>query len=320
MKSFRLISRKRLDAQMKLVKISGLLGPGINIFFGFIMLVFIIFGSRLVIENSITVGDFVAFNSYIAIIMTPVINIARIIEVWQKGIASYKRLDAIFAVKSEPGNNLPAQAPGEIGGNIEIRSLDFAYPRTNRRVLKNINLKIKRGSTIGIIGRSGSGKTTLANLLLRLHSVEDGHIFIDDIDINEIPVDVLRENIAYVPQDSFLFSTTIKENIEFFRPVYSDEDIENATRLSDIYDNIISFPEGFDTVVGERGVTLSGGQKQRISIARAIIKNASIIILDDCLSAVDTETEQNLKQFFRDFKKPDGYNYISQGVRIETCG
>lgn len=301
--NFKTYSQARVDAQMKLTKISGLLGPSIKVCFGFSLLAFIIYGSQLVISNEITIGDFVAFNSYILIIMAPVINITKIIEVWQKGKASYKRLDDIFVAK--PGIEAVdcQENPFCIKGDIEIRNLSFTYPRSNRKVLKNINIKIEQGKTLGILGRSGSGKTTFANLLLRLYNIEDGHILIDNEDINNIPVDILRDSIGYVPQDSFLFSTTIKGNIEFFKPIYSDDDIENAAKLSGVYENIIAFPDGFDTIVGERGATLSGGQKQRISIARAIVKDASILILDDCLSAVDTETENMILKNFKELLK-----------------
>lgn len=301
--NFETYSQARIDAHMNLTRVSGLLGPSIQICFGLSLLVFIIYGSQLVIDNVITVGDFVAFNSYILIIMSPVINITKIIEVWQKGSASYKRLNAIFMTKPGIDQVNEPENPLHIKGNIEIRNLNFYYPRSNRKVLKNINLKIEQGKTLGILGRTGSGKTTFANLLLRLYNIEDGHILIDNEDINNIPVDTVRDSIGYVPQDSFLFSTTIKGNIEFFKPIYSDDDIENAAKLSGIYENIIAFPDGFDTIVGERGTTLSGGQKQRISIARAIVKDASILILDDCLSAVDTETEHRILQNFKELLK-----------------
>lgn len=297
---FKIVSQARVVAQMNLTRVSGLLGPSINICFGLVMLIFIVYGSQLVINSDITIGDFVAFNSYIIIIMAPVINIAKIIEVWQKGTASYKRLDEIFIVKPGFENVACDDDSTCIKGDIEIRNLNFTYPRTNKRVLKNINVKINQGKTLGILGRSGSGKTTLANLLLRLYNVEDGRILIDSVDINKISSDILRDSIGYVPQDSFLFSTTIKGNIEFFKPIYSDDDIENAAKLSGVYENIVAFPNGFNTIVGERGTTLSGGQKQRISIARAIVKNASILILDDCLSAVDTETENKILKNFKE--------------------
>ena len=287
-------SRRRVDTQMSLTRISALLGPCAQLCFGVSFLLFIVYGSKLVIEGTITLGDYVAFNTYMLAIMGPVTNISRIIDVWQRGVASYKRLAVIF--DSSPASGLTSEESGvcDIKGKLEIKDLNFVYPGAKRRALKNINLTLEQGKTLGIIGKTGSGKSTMINLLLRLYDIDDGQIFIDGTDINSMPVDILRECIGYVPQDNFLFSTTIRQNIEFFKSIYTEDEVEEAARLSGVYENIASFPEGFDTVIGERGTTLSGGQKQRISIARAIIKNPSILILDDSLSAVDTKTEEEI--------------------------
>lgn len=165
---------------------------------------------------------------------------------------------------------------------------NYAFP-----VIQTINITIEKGKTLAIVGKTGSGKTTLANLLLRLYNVQEGTVFIDGVDICSIPLSALRQNIGYAPQDSFLFSTTIKQNIDFFRN-FSDDEIVEASKRANVYDNIMDFPEKFETMVGERGITLSGGQKQRISIARALLGNHPVIILDDCLSAVDTQTEEKI--------------------------
>ena len=292
--NFLKFSQRRVDTQMSLTRISAMLGPCAQICFGLSFLLFIVYGSKLVIEGTITLGDYVAFNTYMLAIMGPVTNISRIIDVWQRGLASYKRLATIF--DSPPASGLTSEESSvcDIKGRLEIKNLSFAYPGAKRRALKNINLTLEQGKTLGIIGKTGSGKSTMINLLLRLYDIDDGQIFIDGTDINDIPVDILRECIGYVPQDNFLFSTTIRQNIEFFKRIYTEDEVEEAARLSGVYDNIVSFPEGFDTVIGERGTTLSGGQKQRISIARAIIKNPSILILDDSLSAVDTKTEEEI--------------------------
>ena len=287
-------SQRRVDTQMSLTRISALLGPSAQFCFGFSFLFFIVYGSRLVINGTISLGDYVAFNTYMMAIMGPIMNISRIIDVWQRGLASYRRLGVIFETPSASGLTADDSSVCSIKGELDIKNLNFSYPGAKRRALKNINLTLKQGKTLGIIGKTGSGKTTLINLLLRLYDIDDGHILIDGRDINDMPVDILRECIGYVPQDNFLFSTTIRNNIEFFRSIYTDDEIEEATRLSGVYDNIISFPKGFETVIGERGTTLSGGQKQRISIARAIVKNPSILILDDSLSAVDTKTEEEI--------------------------
>lgn len=297
-------SKTRVDTHMHLVKASALLGPAAQVCFGVSFLLFIVYGSRLVINGSISLGDYIAFNSYMIVIMGPIINIARLIEVWQKGVASFRRLDEIFSYPSHIQGSDFDNGVKAVQGHVDIKGLSFSYPGTGKKVLKNINIKLEKGKTLGILGKTGSGKTTLVNLLLRLYDVGDGHIFIDGKDINSIPVDVLRESIGYVPQDNFLFSTTIRNNIEFFRHDHTEDEVIDATRMAGVYDNIASFPEGLDTVVGERGVTLSGGQKQRISIARAIIKTPSILILDDSLSAVDTKTEElilgNIKAILRE--------------------
>lgn len=312
--NFMKISRRRVDTQMKLTKVSALLGPCAQICFGVGFLFFIVYGSRQVIEGEITLGDYVAFNSYMTIIMGPIMMISRIIDVWQRGVASYKRLREIFDTPSAAGRNSGETDISGVKWNLEVKNLNFTYPGAARRALKNINFKLENGKTLGIIGRTGSGKTTLVNLLLKLYDVDDGHIFFDRTDINNIPTDVLRESIGYVPQDNFLFSTTIKNNIEFFRTVYSDYEIEQAARMSGVYDNIVSFPEGFSTVVGERGVTLSGGQKQRISIARALVKNPGMLIMDDSLSAVDTKTEEEILDNIRELLRSKTGILISHRV------
>ncbi|HTH14796.1 MAG TPA: ABC transporter ATP-binding protein [Spirochaetia bacterium] len=298
--AFGRVSSDRVEAQVGLARISGLLGPGIQICFGFSFLIFLLLGSNLVQSGAMSVGAFVATNLYILTILGPVTSISRIIELLQKGRASYQRLDGLFAIEPAPGLELPP-TEHEFHGRIEVRDLSFRYPGGSRDALSGIGFSVGPGQILGIIGPTGSGKTTLVSLLLRLHPVVDRTVFIDGQDLNDLSLATLRENIGYVPQDHFLFSTTIKGNIEFFRPDYSDEEIEDAARQSGIYESIAAFPDGFDTQVGERGVTLSGGQKQRISIARALVKDPAILILDDSLSAVDSRTEAQILANFRSF-------------------
>ncbi|HHY83388.1 MAG TPA: ABC transporter ATP-binding protein [Clostridiales bacterium] len=300
-----------LNNQMKqsnidLVRVSSVLGPLIQVFFGISFMINLIYGSYLVKANEISLGDFVAFNGYLTMIMAPVISIGRIINVFQRGMASYRRLEEIFNVEPEiQGGTLEPSPNGteKLEGRIEISGLSFAYPGHDEYALKDINIKLEKGQILGVIGRTGSGKTTLVNLLLKLYNVEPGKIKIDGRDINEYSLEGLRENIGYVPQDNFLFSASINDNIRYFNDQYTDEDIEDASKISMIYDNIMEFPNKFETQIGERGVNLSGGQKQRISIARAIIKRPAIYILDDALSAVDTQTEEaiinNLKKVMK---------------------
>lgn len=293
------LNEKMIESNIKMVRISSLLSPMIELCFGISFMISLIYGSSMVKNNIISLGDFIAFNGYLTMIIKPITSIGRVINIIQKGIASFKRLNDIFQIESDITQESGDTTLTEINGGIEINHLTFNYPDTEEAALKDISIKINKGKTLGIIGKTGSGKTTLVNLLLRLYNVERGKIFIDGRDINDYTLNVLRENIGYVPQDNFLFSATIKESINFFRDIYTDEEIEQATKLSCIYDNIRDFTNGFDTMVGERGVNLSGGQKQRISIARAIIKNPSILILDDALSAVDTKTEEKIIKHFK---------------------
>ncbi|MFA5522947.1 MAG: ABC transporter ATP-binding protein [Tissierellales bacterium] len=293
------LNRKMRESNIRMVRVSSLLSPMIELCFGLSFMISLIYGSSMVKNNVITLGDFVAFNGYLTMIIKPVTSIGRVINIIQKGIASFKRLGEIFQVRSDIRDDSGDNALTDINGDIEINDLTFNYPGTEEAALKNIDIKLSKGKTLGIIGKTGSGKTTLVNLLLRLYNVERGKIIIDGRDINDYPLKTLRENIGYVPQDNFLFSATIRENIHFFKDIYSDEEIEASAKLSCIYDNIMDFTHGFDTIVGERGTNLSGGQKQRISIARAIIKNPAIPILDDALSAVDTKTEEKIIEHFK---------------------
>lgn len=297
-------SKHRKKVQMDYVKLSAAMGPIVQICFGISFAISLIVGGNFVRQGKITLGDFIAFNTYVGLLTGPVNHIGKIVEVWQKAMASIKRLDGIFMVQSDIIDENPSFRESRFKGDIVINNLSFSYPGASKECLNNVSLEVPAGKTLAIIGKTGSGKTTLTNLLLRLFKVDRGQIFIDGVDINDIPLATLRENIGYVPQDNFLFSTTIKENIEFFNSEYSLEDVEEAAKVSNVYDNIVDFPEGFDTIVGERGITLSGGQKQRISIARAVIKDPSILILDDSLSAVDTKTEEeilrNIKEVLRE--------------------
>lgn len=297
-------SKHRMKVQMDYVKLSAAMGPIVQICFGISFAISLIVGGNFVRQGKITLGDFIAFNTYVGLLTGPVNHIGKIVEVWQKAMASIKRLDGIFMVQSDIIDENPSFRESRFKGDIVINNLSFSYPGASKECLNNVSLEVPAGKTLAIIGKTGSGKTTLTNLLLRLFKVDRGQIFIDGVDINDIPLATLRENIGYVPQDNFLFSTTIKENIEFFNSEYSLEDVEEAAKVSNVYDNIVDFPEGFDTIVGERGITLSGGQKQRISIARAVIKDPSILILDDSLSAVDTKTEEeilrNIKEVLRE--------------------
>lgn len=301
--NFSKLNNNMMKSNLDMVKISSFLSPAIELCFCISFVMNLIIGGSMVLRDEISLGSFIAFNGYLALIMKPVISIGRVITIFQRGVASLKRLNEIFdvAIDIQDGKELINKS---ISGDITFNNLTFNYPNTNKPALKNIDFNIISGQTIGILGSTGSGKTTLVNLLLKLYNTEDNTILIDGIDINKYSLNCLRDSIGYVPQDNFLFSSSIEENIRFFKDKYSLDDVYEATKLSCIYDNIITFPKGFNSILGERGVNLSGGQKQRISIARALIKNPPVLILDDSLSAVDTVTESiilsNLKNYRKD--------------------
>lgn len=282
---------------MRMIKLWGLFLPMIQLISGISYLIVLGYGGILVVNARITLGEFVAFNSYLAMLIWPMMALGRVINVLQRGAASMDRLNKLFEKKPDVHDDPQGDLIESIQGQIEFRDLCFAYP-DGTTALKDINISLEKGKTLAIIGRTGSGKTTLVNLLLRLYNPTPGQLLIDGNDINRISLATLRESIGYVPQDNFLFSDTLANNIGF-SGTYDQEKIEEAARYAQVYDNIIEFPDKFQTMSGERGVTLSGGQKQRVSIARALVKNPKILILDDCLSAVDTHTEEEILKGLR---------------------
>lgn len=293
LENFEILNDEMMNSNLRMVRISSILTPIIEICFSISFVLNLIIGGNMVLKGAITLGGFIAFNTYLAMIMAPVISIGRIINIFQRGMASLKRLTEILDIVPEI-NDGTAMVRTPIEGEIEFKNLNFFYPGTEKLSLKNINIRISKGCTLGIIGKTGSGKSTIANLLMKLYNVDPKAIFLDGIDIMDYSLETLRENIGYVPQDNFLFSASIKDNIKFFKDVYTEDQVLEAAKYSCIYDSIMSFPEGFNTLLGERGVNLSGGQKQRIAIARALIKNPNILILDDALSAVDSITERQI--------------------------
>lgn len=253
----------------------------------------ILYGSSLVLNNIISLGDFVAFNGYMLLLQSPIMWIPWVLKNIKKVQVSYKRLDKMFNLKEEICINDVSNREKLIG-NIEIKNLTYNYPGCVDKVLENINISIKSGKSLGIIGVLGSGKTTLMNLLLKLYEVPNGKIYIDGKDINDIKTDEIRNNICYITQDNFLFSTTLKKNINLFRDIYDDIDILESTKLAMIYGEIENMSDGINTIIGEKGIDLSGGQKQRVVISRAFLNNSNIVIFDDTFSALDNRTEQHL--------------------------
>lgn len=294
LKNFSKSNHSYLDVNMKLVKVSGMFHP-LNEALGALSFVAVLgYGGRLVLLGDISLGEFVAFYSYLGLLTWPVMAIGWVINMFQRASASMKRLNVILDEFPEVYNYPDTLHQHQVKGKIEFKDLTFQYSPKTQPVLKHIHLTVEAGQTLAIVGRTGSGKTTLVNLLLRLYNPERNQIFIDGVDINQIPLETLRENIGYVPQDNFLFSTSIRENVGFSVDTIDQKQVEQATQMAQVYDNIVDFPDQFETMLGERGVTLSGGQKQRVSIARALYKDPRILILDDSLSAVDTQTEEKI--------------------------
>jgi ATP-binding cassette subfamily B protein len=285
-----------IEKNMRLVKVFGFMFPLVGFIASLSFIVALGFGGSLVIKDEISLGQFTSFIAYLGLLTWPMMAIGQVVNVLQRGTASIKRLNRIFEIAPEiiDGAEVKDISQKELKPQIEFKNLSFTYKGAAHPTLSNINLKVEEGKSLAILGRTGSGKTTLVNLILRMYDVEHGQLSIGGHDINTIPLKTLRESIGYVPQDNFLFSTTLRNNIAFSNIDMDMEKVEQATQFAHVYDNIMEFPLQFDTMLGERGVTLSGGQRQRVSIARAIAKDPKILILDDSLSAVDTKTEEKI--------------------------
>lgn len=293
-KKFTAENKENFKANLNLIKVNGIYNPIVQLVTAVSFLIAIAYGGILVVRGTITLGEFVTFNTYLGLMTWPMMAIGWVINMWQRGAASMKRINEVLRTLPEINDDQDLAAKEDLEGNIEFKNLTFTYPGSELPVLKDISISVKAGQTVAIIGRTGSGKSTLMNLLLRLYNPPEGTLFLDGVDITQVPLSTLRENIGYVPQENFLFSKTIRDNIAFSGDGYSQEQVEAATSLAQVHSNIVDFEHGYDTMLGERGVTLSGGQKQRVSIARAVIKNPKILILDDSLSAVDTHTEEEI--------------------------
>ena len=296
---------------------------GVRVIKAFSSLITLFYGGYLTMTGEISLGRFIAFNQYINMLVWPMIAVGDSITFFSQGRASYKRIQSVFKEEADIFDKVSLEefmkeqeGKSDLQGEIQFKGLSFAYNKQDKPVLEDINLTVEKGSTLAILGRTGSGKTTLANLLLRMYNTEHNRITIDGIDIREIPLKVLRESIAYVPQDNFLFSDTLGNNIAFGSESDKKEQIEEAAKQACIHDNIMDFPFQYETIVGERGVTLSGGPKQRSSIARALMTEAPILILDDALSAVDTDTEERILKNLKDNRQ--GKTTIIIAHRIST--
>ncbi len=300
LRAFAKANRNSMEKNLHVIRLQSVVMPLLDVVIGLSSLITLVYGGYLALIGEITLGRFVAFNQYINMLVWPMLACGDAINMFSQGAASIRRIQEIFEEKPEIADREDAVEVECVKGDIELNHLTFLHRGHSEPTLKDITLSIPAGTTLAIIGRTGNGKSTLVNLLLHLYNTKPGMIRIDGRDINRIPLKTLRENIAYVPQDNFLFSDTLKSNIAFGTDDWDMDSVVRATEAACIHENIVAFPDGYETIVGERGVTLSGGQKQRSSIARALMKDAPILILDDALSAVDTDTEEhilrNLKQ------------------------
>ncbi|RYJ38444.1 ABC transporter-like protein [Flavobacterium anhuiense] len=276
---------------LSLARVQSLFGPLMIALIGISNLVVIYFGGVMYINGSIpNIGTIAEFILYVNMLTWPVASLGWVSSMVQEAEASQKRLNEFLKIEPEIKNN--NENTSEIQGNISFENVSFTYQDTNIEALKNVSFTVKKGETLAILGKTGSGKSTILSLISRLYDVTEGEVKIDENEISTLNLNDLRNNIGIVPQDAFLFSDTIKNNIKFGNQNATDEEVIKAAKNAVVHDNIIAFNKQYDTVLGERGITLSGGQKQRVSIARAIIKNPAILLFDDCLSAVDTETEE----------------------------
>ena len=300
--AFKKLNKTNENANVAYTKSSTLLHISVTLFVESVICVILGYGGYLVYKDVFNAGQLVEFIGYFTSIIWPVMAISQLIDMRARGQASLGRISELLDTEIEVFDR-DVKDVKELHGNIEFRNLTFRYPGGDYDVLKNASFTIHAGENVGIIGKTGAGKTTIVDLILRTYNVPDGTVFLDGMDINRIPIRTVRKYAAYVPQDNFLFSDTIEKNIAFATDGGSHESVEKAAILSDVHHNIKDFSEGYETVLGERGVTVSGGQKQRISIARALMKEAPMLILDDSVSAVDTKTERSILENLRETRK-----------------
>ncbi|MFK7981163.1 MAG: ABC transporter ATP-binding protein [Saprospiraceae bacterium] len=291
-------SQNYMDKSMSLAKVNALFFPLMMLLVGVSTILTVYVGGLQVVKGTITPGNIAEFVIYVNMLTWPVTAIGWIASLIQQAAASQKRINEFLETK--PAIVSPAVKPKEIKGKVTFDKVTFVYPDTGIKALENVSFALKPGEKLAIIGRTGSGKTTIADLLLRMYDVSEGKILIDGEDIRQKDLYNLRQKIGYVPQDVFLFSNTISKNVAFGKKDAEQAEIEQFAKYAAVYEDIKGLSEGFDTLVGERGITLSGGQKQRVSIARALIKQPDIIVLDDCLSAVDTNTEAQILGYFNE--------------------
>lgn len=298
---FKVQTQNILSKNREVYKVDSVFDPALTFIIGISYVIAIIVGGNLILAQEITVGEFVTFISYIGMLVWPMFAIGRLFNIVERGSASYERVELLLNEKTSIiEKDIPITEP--ISGTLSFNLKEFSYPDEEEIVLKNVEFQLGKGKTLGIVGKTGSGKSTILKLLLREHDQYKGQIKFGEYDIKDYSLDALLDNIGYVPQNNFLFSTTIRDNIRFSDPEISQDHVEKAAKLADIHEDIINMPDGYDTETGERGVSLSGGQQQRVSIARAIIKNPELMILDDSLSAVDAKTEEKILKSLKELR------------------
>lgn len=286
------LNREYIRRNLGVIKTSGALWPLIDLFLGVAAVLLLWQGGAAVIARRITIGQFVQFTAYLGLLAWPMIALGWVVNLMQRGLASMKRMDEIFAQRPAIADHPDARTPAAPRGEVEFRGVAFAYNGTP--VLRDISLRIPPGATVAIVGPTGSGKSTLVNLIPRLFDTSAGEVLVDGIDVRRLRLEDLRRQIGFVPQDTFLFSDTLRENIGYGLDAADEEAVRRAVEIAALVEDVADFPHRYDTVVGERGVTLSGGQKQRTAIARAVARDPRILILDDALSSVDTHTEEEI--------------------------
>ncbi len=314
--AFQKLNVENEEANIDHTKSSVLLRIMVTLFVESVVCVILGYGGYLVYQHQFNAGQLVEFIGYFNAVIWPIMAVSELIDMTSRGKASLDRLSELLDAKIDVADREGAKALKNVQGDIEFRNLTFSYPDGERAVLKNVSVTIKAGTNVGLVGKTGSGKTTLVDLILRTYNVPDGTLFIDGHDVNDVKIRDLRACCAYVPQDNFLFSDTIENNIAFGVESHNTSTVARAARLADVHSNIMEFQRGYSTMLGERGVTVSGGQKQRISIARALMKDAPILILDDSVSAVDTKTEAAILDNLREARQ--GKTTILIAHRVTT--
>jgi ATP-binding cassette, subfamily B, multidrug efflux pump len=310
--AFENANREYIRRSLKLVRLMGMLWPTLETLLGLAVVLVLWLGGRQVLLHKIDIGKFVAFNTYLVQLTWPMISIGWVLNLFQRGSASMGRINEILHERPEIEDHVRASAPREIRGEIEFRNLRFAY--NGAPVLNDINLRVPEGSSLAVVGATGSGKSTLVSLIPRIYDAPPGTVLIDGRAITDYPLETLRRAIGFVPQETFLFSDTVQENIALGAEDASESEVRRAAEAASLAGDIAEFPEQYRTMVGERGITLSGGQKQRTAIARALVRDPRILVLDDALSSVDTYTEEKILNHLREIMQGRTTIFISHRV------